>query len=53
MNRERTAGAVLTVLSVFGYGVGVVASYPGRSITIVGVMVGVTLAAIGAGGDGT
>lgn len=52
MNRERTVGTVLTGLSVLGYVVGVVAPYPGRSATIIGVMVGVTLAAVGTGGDG-
>jgi hypothetical protein len=52
MNRERTAGTVLTGLSLLGYGVGVVAAYPGRSVTIVGVMVGVTLVAVGTGGGG-
>jgi hypothetical protein len=51
MNRERTAGGVLVALSLLGYGAGVVAPYPGRSASIVGLMVGVTLVAIGTGGD--
>lgn len=50
MNRELTAGSVLTGLSLLGYGLGVVAPYPGRSASIVGLMVGVTLVAIGTGG---
>ena len=49
MNSERTAGSVLTGLSLLGYGIGVVAPYPGRSVTIVGLMVGVTLVAVGGG----
>ncbi|SFR69181.1 hypothetical protein [Halogeometricum limi] len=52
MNRERTAASVLTGLSLFGYLVGVVAPYPGRSASLVGLMVGVTLLAIGTGGEG-
>ena len=47
MRRTRTAGIALTVAAVAGYAVGVAAPYPGRSSTIVGVMVGVTLYAIG------
>lgn len=52
MNRERTAGSVLTGLSLLGYGIGVVAPYPGRSAAIVGLMVGVTLFAVGTDEEG-
>lgn len=34
---------------MLGYAIGVVATYPGRSASITGVMVGVTLYAIGRG----
>jgi hypothetical protein len=50
MNAEFVAGAVLTVLGVVGYVVGVVAPYPGRAFSVSGVMVGLTLLAIGSGG---
>ncbi|ELY29658.1 hypothetical protein C499_05118 [Halogeometricum borinquense DSM 11551] len=52
MNREGTAGSVLIGLSLVGYGVGVITPYPGRSASLVGLMVGVTLLAIGTSGDG-
>jgi hypothetical protein len=47
MDRVRTAGAALTGLAVVGYAVGVAAPYPGRAFTITGVMVGLTLWAVG------
>lgn len=50
MNAEFAAGAVLTLLGVVGYVVGVVAPYPGRAFSVSGVMVGLTLLAIGSGG---
>lgn len=43
------AAVALTVLSVVGYVLGTVAPYPGREATIVGLCVGVTLAAVTAG----
>ena len=49
MRRTRTFGIGLTALAVLGYAIGVAAPYPGRSSTIVGVMVGVTLLSIGGG----
>ena len=56
MNRTFLAGATLSAASVAGYAAGVVAPYPGREASIVGVMVGVTLAAVaygrGSGGTG-
>lgn len=52
MDSLRTAGIALTVLGVVGYAVGTVEAYPGRSASIVGVMVGVTLYSIGRSIDG-
>ena len=40
-------GAALTLLGVAGYVVGVVVAYPGRALSVTGVMVGLTLLAIG------
>jgi len=54
MRRTRLLGIALTALALVGYVIGVAAPYPGRSVTIVGVMVGVTLYAIGyEGGEAT
>jgi len=47
MDRTFGVGVVLTALALVGYGLGIVAPYPGRSISIAGVMVGITLLAIG------
>jgi hypothetical protein len=47
MNVEQTSGAALAALGLVGYAVGVAAPYPGRSLSLVGVMVGVTLWAVG------
>ncbi|SDQ37168.1 hypothetical protein [Halopelagius longus] len=47
MNRLRTAGIALTVVGVVGYVAGTVEAYPGRSASVIGVMVGVTLYSIG------
>jgi hypothetical protein len=49
MRHTRSVGILLTALGVAGYAIGVAAPYPGRSASIVGVMVGVTLYAIGYG----
>ncbi|MFC7155039.1 hypothetical protein ACFQPA_06170 [Halomarina halobia] len=46
MNRMRMVGLALTALALCGYVLGVVAPYPGRSITVTGVMVGIALAAM-------
>jgi hypothetical protein len=40
-------GVGLTALGLVGYLIGIVAAYPGRGFAVTGVMVGVTLAAIG------
>jgi hypothetical protein len=50
MDSTRLAGLVLTALALVGYVLGVVAPYPGRALSLTGVMVGLTLAAVG-GGD--
>jgi hypothetical protein len=52
MNVEQTSGAALTFFGAVGYVVGVVAPYPGRSLSLVGVMVGITLWAVGTSGGG-
>lgn len=43
MQHVALAGAVCTALSVVGYAVGIVEPYPGRAVTVAGVMVGVSL----------
>ena len=54
-NASLLGGVVLVVFGTIGYVVGVVAAYPGRSLSIAGVMVGISLLAVGggraAGGD--
>jgi hypothetical protein len=47
MRRVRTFGVGLSALSLAGYIVGTVATYPGRAFSITGLMVGVTLYAVG------
>jgi hypothetical protein len=47
MDRVRAAGVALTAAAVAGYAVGVAAPYPGRAFTISGVIVGLTLWAVG------
>jgi hypothetical protein len=50
MDRVVVAGLALTVLGLLGYVAGVLAPYPGRAFSVTGVMVGLTLVAVG--GDG-
>lgn len=58
MNRTLIAGLLLTVASVAGYALGVagdvglVDPYPGRAFTVTGMMVGITLLAVGLGERG-
>jgi len=47
MDRTEAAGVSLTALAAVGYAVGVVAPYPFRSLTVTGVIVGLTLWAVG------
>lgn len=50
MNRTFATGVVLMAGGVVGYVAGVVSPYPGRALSITGVMVGLTLVALGGGG---
>lgn len=47
MDRVSAAGIATTGLAATGYAVGVLAPYPGRSVTLTGVIVGLTLWAVG------
>lgn len=49
MNREFLAGVALTVAGLVGYATGVLAPYPGRAFAVTGIVVGVTLLAVGRG----
>ena len=51
MNTALAAGTAFTVAGLVGYLIGVVAPYPGRAFSVTAVMVGVTLLAIGRGGE--
>lgn len=46
------AGAACTLLALVGYGVGLLAPYPGRAFTLTGMMVGVALVAVGLAREG-
>jgi hypothetical protein len=48
-NAPLLGGAALVGLGTVGYAVGVVAAYPGRSLTLAGVTVGIALLAVGIG----
>ncbi|MFB6266131.1 MAG: hypothetical protein ABEI31_00615 [Halodesulfurarchaeum sp.] len=48
----RVLGLAVTVLSALGYVAGVLTSYPGRALSVTGLMVGITVWAIaGPGGS--
>ncbi|WP_132059852.1 hypothetical protein [Halorussus amylolyticus] len=51
MNIALLAGLALTVAGLAGYLVGITAPYPGRAFSVSGVMVGITLLAIGTAGQ--
>ena len=51
MKREFALGAVLSAMGVAGYVVGVYVAYPGRSLSLTAVMMGITLLAIGSASD--
>ncbi len=53
MNRVRTVGLLLTALSVVGYVIGVEAPYPGRAVSMTGLMVGIALVAMSGSGSGS
>lgn len=54
MNRVLALGAVLAIGGLAGYVAGVAVAYPGRSLSVTAVVVGITLLAIGnaVGGGG-
>lgn len=47
MDRVRTIGSVMALAALVGYIVGIYAAYPGRGLTVTGLMVGLTLWAVG------
>lgn len=47
MNTTLALGITFTLLGVVGYLVGLTVPYPGRAFSVTGVMVGITLLAIG------
>ena len=49
MNRVRAVGLGLTGLAVVGYVLGVEAPYPGRALSVTGLMVGIALIAMSGG----
>ncbi len=49
MRRTRAAGVALAGVGIVGYVAGALVAYPGRSLSLPAVMVGVALAAVGGG----
>jgi hypothetical protein len=49
MNRPTLLGALCTGFSLVGYLLGVLEPYGGRSLTLSGLLVGLTLIAVGGG----
>lgn len=47
MNRMIAVGGGLTAAGLVGYALGVAVSYPGRALTVTGIMVGIALLAVG------
>jgi hypothetical protein len=47
MERLRALGTGLAVLALAGYAAGVWIAYPGRAVSLVAFMIGVTLTAVG------
>lgn len=52
MNVVLALGLALTGLGVVGYLAGLVTPYTGRAFSLTALMVGVTLVAVGSGGEG-
>lgn len=52
VNRSFAMGALLTVLGLVGYGLGLGVAYPGRAFSVTLVMVGVALVAMRRAFDG-
>lgn len=50
MDRLVLLGAGCTALALLGYVVGVLVPYPGRALSIAGVMVGITILSVGGAG---
>jgi hypothetical protein len=48
-NAPLVAGLALVALGTVGYVVGVLVAYPGRSLSVAGVAVGIALLAVGGG----
>ncbi|MFC7080366.1 hypothetical protein [Halorussus caseinilyticus] len=51
MDTALVAGGALTAAGLVGYVAGLTSPYPGRAFSVTGVMVGITLLAIGYGGE--
>jgi hypothetical protein len=51
MNRIRAAGVTLTAGGVAAYLAGLATPYPGRAFSVTAVIVGITLASVGGGGE--
>lgn len=49
MNQHTLIGGICTVLSLGGYLLALEDPYPGQSLTLAGILVGLTLIAIGGG----
>jgi hypothetical protein len=49
MDRVAAVGVALTLLGLAGYAAGIATPYPGRAFAVTGVMVGLTLVAVGGG----
>lgn len=47
MDRTTAAGLAITLAGLVGYVLGVLAPYPGRGFSLTGLMVGLTLVAVG------
>jgi len=50
MHSLRALGLGIALLALVGYVVGVVEPYPGRAVTVAGVMAGIALATLPRGG---
>jgi len=48
-NGTLVIGLLLTILSLVGYGAGLFGPYPGRALSLTGVMVGLALLSVGGG----
>lgn len=50
MDRVTAAGVLCTGLALAGYAAGLATPYPGRGLTLAGVLVGLTLLLVGGAG---